>query len=207
MKDWNNNWKVLIKRLSSGIKSEIESSNAACKHYTGFPTNERLSAVYEFLNPGINGENVILYDNQVNKNFSGGARRAMLPFTCFLMTLIRLRRNFSVKHLAFLFQVAESTISNTFNTWIHFSYLRLGSISIWPTLEQVRESLPKSTKEKFPSCRCVIVCVEFEVEVLSSHHLHEMMYSDYKSRTTVKVLVGIGVVLPFFTSSSWKHIW
>ena len=30
----------------------------------------------------------------------------------------------------------------------------------------------------------------FEVEV-SSLYLHKMMYSDYKSRTTVKVLVGI----------------
>ena len=89
--------KVLIERLSSEIKSEIELSDAACNHYTGFPTNERLSAVYEFLNPGINRENVIMYDNQVNERFSGGARRAMLPFTCLLMTLIRLRRNFSVK--------------------------------------------------------------------------------------------------------------
>ena len=74
--------KVLIDRLSSGIKSEIELSDATCNHYTGFPTNERLSAVYDFLNPGINGENVIVYDNQVNERFSGGARRAMLPFTC-----------------------------------------------------------------------------------------------------------------------------
>ena len=37
--------KVLIERLLSGIKSETESSDAACNHYTGFPTNERLSAV------------------------------------------------------------------------------------------------------------------------------------------------------------------
>ena len=133
---------VLIERLSSGIKSEIELSDAACNHYTGFPTNERLSAVYEFLNPGINGENVIMYDNQVNERFSG-ARRAMLlsPFTCLLVTLIRLRRNFSIKHLAFLFQVVESTISNTFNTWINFIYLRLGSFSIWPCTEQEFEIL------------------------------------------------------------------
>ena len=40
-----------------------------------------------------------MYDNQVNKRCSGGGRRAMLPFICFFMTIIRLRRNFSVKHL------------------------------------------------------------------------------------------------------------
>ena len=41
--------KVLIERLSSRIKSEIELSGAASNHYTGFPTNERLSAVYRKL--------------------------------------------------------------------------------------------------------------------------------------------------------------
>ena len=46
-------------------------------------------------------------------------------------------------------------------------------------------------KKKFPNCRCFIDCVEFEVDVSSSLYLHKMMYSDYKSRTKVKVRVGI----------------
>ena len=144
---------VRLKKENKRLKQQMEATlkqnmvlterlGFACNHYTGFPTNERLSAVYEFLNPGINGENVIMYDNQVNERFSGGTRRAMLPFTCLLMTLIRLRKNFTVKHLAFLFQVADSTISNTFNTWINFIYLRLGSNNIWARMEQVQESVP-----------------------------------------------------------------
>ena len=46
-------------------------------------------------------------------------------------------------------------------------------------------------KEKFPNCRCIIDCVEFEVEVPSSLFLHKMLYPDCKSHTTAKVLVGI----------------
>ena len=104
--------KVFIDRLSFGINSEIELSDAACNHCTGFPTNERLSAVYqrlsavyqrlsavyerlsavyerlsavyEFLNPGINGENIIMYDNQVKERFSGGAARAMFTIYLFI---------------------------------------------------------------------------------------------------------------------------
>ena len=37
----------------------------------------------------------------------------------------------------------------------------------------------------------MIDCVEFKVEVPSSLYLHKLLYSDYKSHTTVKVLVGI----------------
>ena len=70
-------------------------------------------------------------------------------------------------------------------------YLKLGSIPIWPTQEQVRKIMPKSMKDKFPNVRCIIDCVEFKVAVPSSLFLHKMMYSDYKSHTTVKALVGI----------------
>ena len=109
--------------------SEIESSNNSCNQYTGFTTHERLSSVFEFLNPGVNGENVVMYANQTAS--AGGARpRAMTPYICFLVTVIRLRRSFSIKHLAFLFQVAESTISNTVTTWVNFMYIRLRSVSI-----------------------------------------------------------------------------
>ena len=70
-------------------------------------------------------------------------------------------------------------------------YLKLGSILIWPTQEQIRNIMPKSMKDKFPNVRCIIDCVEFKVAVPSSLFLHKMMYSDYKSHKTVKALVGI----------------
>ncbi|XP_057294615.1 uncharacterized protein LOC130623142 [Hydractinia symbiolongicarpus] len=46
-------------------------------------------------------------------------------------------------------------------------------------------------KDKFPNVRCIIDCVEFKIAVPSSLVIHKLMYSDYKSHTTVKVLVGI----------------
>ena len=46
-------------------------------------------------------------------------------------------------------------------------------------------------KEKFPKTRCIIDGVEFKVAVPSSLITHKLLYSDYKSHTTVKVLVGI----------------
>ena len=46
-------------------------------------------------------------------------------------------------------------------------------------------------KEKYPNVRCIIDCVEFKIETLSSLVLHKMMYSDYKNHTNVKTLAGI----------------
>ena len=51
--------------------------------------------------------------------------------------------------------------------------------------------MPKSMKEKFPNVKCIIDCVEFRVETASSLVLHKLFYSDNKSHTTVKCLVGI----------------
>ena len=109
----------------------------------------------------------------------------------FLLTLVRMRRNFDVHHLAYLFRVSEATVTNTFITWINFMYVKFGSICIWPSSLAVKQTLPQSMKEKFPNVRCTVDCVEFKVTVPSSLTLHKVLYSDYKSHTTVKVLVVI----------------
>ena len=48
-------------------------------------------------------------------------------------------------------------------------------------------------KEKFPNVKCIIDCVEFKIAIPSPSPLvlHKLMYSDYKSHTTVKALAGI----------------
>ena len=64
-------------------------------------------------------------------------------------------------------------------------------MNIWPTMEQVKRTMPSSMKEKYPNTKCIIDCLEIKVEVPSALFLHKLFYSDYKSHTTVKVLVGI----------------
>ena len=46
-------------------------------------------------------------------------------------------------------------------------------------------------KEKSFNARCIVEFIEFKVAVPSSLTLHKMLYSDYKSHISVKVLVGI----------------
>ena len=67
----------------------------------------------------------------------------------------------------------------------------MGSICIWPSREPTVNLMPSSMKEKCLNVRCIIDCVEFKIDAPSSLVLHKMMYSYYKSHTTVKNLVGI----------------
>ena len=170
----------------------VLSSDKICNHYTGFPSVKILEAILNFLDPGKNGENMVLYNSQLaNEDETRGRKRALSPMISFILTLARLRRNFGVKHLMYLFKTSEGTVINTILTWINYMYIKLGSLCIWPNASQVKRNMPNSMKEKFPNVKCIIDCVEFKIAVPSSLVLHKLMYSDYKSHTTVKALVGI----------------
>ena len=186
--------KELNMKLNSAelpIIVQVLSSDSMCNHYTGYPSILRMQAVFDFLNAGLTGENVILYQNQGNKETGFGRPRSLSPFHCYVLTLIRLRRNYEIVHISFLFNINGTTVSTTFITWINFMYIKLGSIPIWPTMQHVAKCMPKSMRIKFPYVKVIIDCVEFRVESASSLFLHKLFYSDYKSHTTVKCLVGI----------------
>ena len=66
----------------------------------------------------------------------------------------------------------------------------------------MKRNMPNSMTQKFSNVKCIMDCVEFKITVPSSLVLHKLMYSDYKSHTTVKALVGIVPSREFtFTSS------
>ncbi|XP_057297120.1 uncharacterized protein LOC130626026 [Hydractinia symbiolongicarpus] len=140
-------------------------------------------------------ENEQLKNDLLHRTVKGdsqrGRPRILSPLESFLLTLVRIRRNFDIFHLSYIFQVSEATVTNTVLTWINYMYVKFGSICIWPTRQQVKDVMPKSMMEKFPNVRCIIDCVEFKIAVPALLVVHKLMYSDYKSHTTVKVLVGI----------------
>ena len=156
--------------MRSHFTDHAISSNELCNDYTGFPSVV-LNEAFEYLDPGIiTSENVILYNYQKIKNDSlaAGRPRKLNPFEPYILTLVRLRRNFQLIHLCFLHGISEGSVSNTINTWVNYMYLRLQSICIRPSREQIVKIMPSSMKEKYPNVRCIIDCVEFNIETPSS---------------------------------------
>ena len=120
-----------------------------CWHYTGFPKYAVFFAVFDLLEPGMNGENVKLV-SVLNAYTGRGRRRRLSGEGQFLLTLIRLWRGFSTSRLEWLFGIDESTGSRIFVSWVNFIYLCLSAIPIWPTREQVDQTMPQTFKDSYP---------------------------------------------------------
>ena len=117
------------KLKSDNFCDYVLASDKICNHYTGFPSVKILEAILNFLDPGKNGENMVLYNSQLtNEDETRGRKRTLSPMISFILTLVRLRRNFDVKHLMYLFKTSEGTAINTILTWINYMYIKLGSL-------------------------------------------------------------------------------
>ncbi len=69
-------------------------------------------------------------------------------------------------------------------------YLRLGSVNIWPSQEQIQRTMPDSMKVKFPKLEWIIDAFEIQTQRPASLMLQSQSYSSYKSRNTVKGLIA-----------------
>lgn len=108
----------------------------------------------------------------------------------FLLVLMRLRQNIDLKELAFKFQIDIYSVGILFNSWIDFMYDRLGSVSIWPHRDIIRENMPDSYKAEFPTTFAILDCTEIKTEKPSSLLLQSQTYSSYKSANTLKSLIA-----------------
>ena len=102
-----------------------------------------------------------------------------------------LKGGFSLRHTAWLFDISKSTASRYIITLANLLYFTLGSIPIWPSKQVVKETMPKSFKDTYPSTRCIIDCTELFCQRPSSLSSQSHMYSQYKSHVTYKGLLGI----------------
>lgn len=177
----------------------VKTDDSLLTFYTGFPNVQTMMALYEYLDPGVNGINIKYWlsgqDNSqkaaAGNSVKQGRPRILTPSDEFFLVMCRLRQGFAEMHLAHLFKISQSTVSRIFISWINFMYLKLGQINIWPSRKVVDESMPEAFKEKYPSTRVIIDCTEVRCQMPSSLLLNSELFSSYKNHTTLKALVGI----------------
>ncbi|XP_075343513.1 uncharacterized protein LOC142401950 [Odontesthes bonariensis] len=140
--------------------------------------------------------------------------RKLTAFQMLLLTLMRLRLNLPIQHLADLFSICRKTASTTIRDTVSTLNSHLSPLIHWPEREFLRGSMPHQFVEAFGNRVAVIVdCFEIGMERASNLTAQCKTFSRYKHKHTIKYLIGCtpqGAVS--FISKGWggrasdKHI-
>ena len=148
-------------------------NDSSMRFYTGFPNWSTVLAVFNYLNPGDERENVAYWLSQSNVSFPAefyaeskvepsrklGRPRNLRPIDEYFAVMCRLRQGLPEEHLAHLFKDSVSTASRVFIAWVNFMYLRLGQINICQRIlrKNIRRPELLLTAQKL-GARCQVVC-------------------------------------------------
>ena len=110
-----------------------------------------------------------------------------------ILTLMKLRQNYSHIHLASLFKISGRTVTNIICTWLLHEILFVGvmqAVGI-PSRDKNSSSSP-SCFDTFTGTRIIIDCTEIQCAVpRSSMAQQSRTFSHYKQRNTFKALIGV----------------
>ena len=81
-----------------------------------------------------------------------------------LLTLCKLRHNFSQEDLAMRFGVNQSTMSRLYTCWTKILEARINEFPLWPDRTLIQESMPASFKNLYPDTRVIIDSAEIETD-------------------------------------------
>lgn len=141
---------------------------------------------------------------QENNNNKPGAARKLSFYEEFLITLLRLKLGLNTYLLATLFGISQPTVSRVFTSWICLIYQQFKSLIKWPSKQKIKRRIPLSFRKKYPNTRVIIDATEFYVQRPRNPTAQSKCWSNYKSKTTFKSLVGITPNGAFsFVSDLW----
>lgn len=109
----------------------------------------------------------------------------------FFAFLCRIRQGFPEQDLAVRFCMSQTSISRFLITWSNYLYVMLGSLPLWPLRSVVNKNMPENLRITYPFTSVKLDCTEIKVQTPSSKALNSQIYSNYKSHTTFKGLIGI----------------
>ncbi|XP_058630013.1 uncharacterized protein LOC131539429 [Onychostoma macrolepis] len=106
------------------------------------------------------------------------------------LCLVYLSLGLKEKDLGDQFNIHQSTVSRIIKTWVNFLYTLLGAVGIWMSPEDIRATMP-SVFGKYSDTQVIVDCTELKCQTPSSLLLQREMFSQYKSHTTLKGMIGV----------------
>ena len=166
-----------------GIFNRTLLKDTDYQYYTGF-SMERFTNIFSFLVPA-----------GVNEPFTWTKTVTMAKkielIDQLLLVMMKIRQNFDFVHLSLLFGLSSPDCSTLFFNWISYIFHRLGSLVIWPHRDEIIKNMPAKFRLDFPDTLAIIDGTEVKIQKPSGLNEQSQCYSDYKSCTTMKGLVGV----------------
>jgi hypothetical protein len=184
----------------------FRSKPSSISFYTGFPNYEVFLSIFNYLDPGVQGQNIRYWSSasstfepsldsydqeECDTKSEKGRPRKLKALDEYFLVLCRLRQGFAEEHLCHLFDISISTVSRIVISWVNFMYLKFTQINIWPSREIIDKTMPEAFKENYSATRVIIDCTEVRCQMPSSLQLNGELFSNYKNHTTLKGLIGI----------------
>ncbi|CAM4650610.1 unnamed protein product [Leuciscus chuanchicus] len=162
--------------------------------YTRFTSRDVFCYFWEAIQPSAS---MVVYWSKAQKKgqtfepLSPSPTRRLQLVDEFFLFCCRVAAGLQEKVLADMFQVSVSTVSRVVITWANYLYLLLGSLPIWMSKQQVKNTMPSKFVQYSPDVRVIIDCTEVRCQNPSSLTLQSEVFSSYKNTTTFKGLIGI----------------
>ena len=111
--------------------------------------------------------------------------------TKILLLLVKFKMNVTFTVLGSFFGISHQTASRLFYLLLDIVFQAVKDYVVWFDKATIQARMPPSFKALYPNTRVIIDASEIEVERPSTVQKRVLMYSNYKSRFTVKFLVGV----------------
>lgn len=131
------------------------TDNDSIKFYTGFPSYEHVKLFYEFLRPTAQ---TMTYCYASGERESRPRARTMQLIDEVFMFLVRLKLGLYEQDLAHRFHIHMSSVSRKLITWTNYLYFLLGSQTIWPSSDDVKQYMPEGFRKLYPTTRVILDC-------------------------------------------------
>ena len=116
---------------------------------------------------------------------------------------MRLRRSFTIKDLAYRFNVTEATMSKVFRSWIKLLSKKLAKLIKWPSKHALILQLPKCFCN-YRKCVAIIDCTKISIERPLNLQAQAQTWSSYKNHNIIKYFIAITPVGSVsFLSNGW----
>ncbi|XP_074632715.1 uncharacterized protein LOC141891627 [Acropora palmata] len=172
-----------LKRVS------FEETQKMDRSVTGFPDYKTLILCYKTVEQS--ARNISYEHKRTTLDSNVGRPRVLTKFQEFILVMLRLRLGLLENDLAHQFKVCRSTVSKVVNAWIPFLRREFEPLIAIPQREVLQYYMPDSFKKLLPNVTVIVDCTEFEMERPSALDSQSACYSSYKSRTTMKSMLGI----------------